>query len=305
MAVYVIGSLNIDMFFDVDHFVRPKETLMPRHTQVLPGGKGLNQACACAKGKAQTWIAGKIGTDGTLLLDTLNKAGVDTTFVEIEKDKLSGRAVIQRDREAENCILLDPGANHALDKEDFEKVLVHVGREDIVLIQNEISNLDVLAKLLKEKDCFIMFNPAPVTKDIPDDLSFVSCLVVNEVEVEQLLGESGKPEFLCGEWLKRYPDSSIVLTLSSSGSLYMDKEKTIFMPAYKVHAVDTTGAGDTYTGFLCAMLDRGFLIETALQFASAASAIAVTMPGAASSIPDLDVVKEKIEQNGDVYPIRR
>lgn len=160
MAVYVIGSLNIDMFFDVDHFVRPKETLMPERTQVLPGGKGLNQACACAKGKAQTWIAGKIGADGTLLLDTLNKAGVDTTFVEIEKDKLSGRAVIQRDRKAENCILLDPGANHAIDKEDFEKVLVHVGPEDIVLIQNEISNLDVLATLLKEKECFVVFNPA-------------------------------------------------------------------------------------------------------------------------------------------------
>ena len=305
MAVYVIGSMNIDMFFDVDHFVRPKETLMPERTQVLPGGKGLNQACACAKGKAQTWMAGKIGTDGTLLLDTLNKAGVDTTFVETEKDKLSGRAVIQRDREAENCILLDPGANHALDKEDFEKVLVHVGPEDIVLIQNEISNLDVLARLLKEKGSFVVFNPAPVTEDMPDDLSFVSCLVVNEVEVEQLLEKSGKPEFLCKEWLKRYPDSSIVLTLSSSGSLYLDKEKTIFMPAYKVHAVDTTGAGDTYTGFLCAMLDRGFLIETALQFASAASAIAVTMPGAASSIPNLDAVKEKIEQNEDVCPIRR
>lgn len=305
MAVYVIGSMNIDMFFDVDHFVRPKETLMPERTQVLPGGKGLNQACACAKGKAQTWMAGKIGADGTLLLDTLNEAGVDTTFVETEKDKLSGRAVIQRDRKAENCILLVPGANHDLERADFERVLVHVGREDIVLIQNEISNLDVLATLLKEKECFVVFNPAPVTKDIPDDLSFVSCLVVNEVEIEQLLGESGKPEFLCGEWLKRYPDSSIVLTLSSSGSLYMDKDKTIFMPAYKVHAVDTTGAGDTYTGFLCAMLDRGFLIETALRFASAASAIAVTMPGAASSIPDLEVVKEKIEQNGDVCPIRR
>lgn len=303
MAVYVIGSLNIDMFFDVDHFVRPKETLMPERTQVLPGGKGLNQACACAKGKAQTWIAGKIGTDGTLLLDTLNKAGVDTTFVEIEKDKLSGRAVIQREREAENCILLDPGANHDLERADFERVLKNVRENDIVLIQNEISNLKDLAECLKEKGCFVVFNPAPVTEDIPEDLSFVSCLVVNEVEVEQLLGESGKPEFLCGEWLKRYPDSSIVLTLSSNGSMYADRDGILFMPAYKVEAVDTTGAGDTYTGYFCAMLDRGYGVEVAMRYASIASALAVTKPGAASSIPDFETVKEKIEQNEEVCSI--
>ncbi len=305
MAVYVIGSMNIDMFFDVEHFVRPKETLMPIHTEVLPGGKGLNQACACAKGKAKTWMAGKTGPDGQLLLDTLHTAGVNTSFVQVEKNSLSGRAIIQRDQMAENCILLDPGANHTFEKEDFERVLEHVGPKDIVLIQNEISNLEELTQLLKKKDCFVVFNPAPVTKDIPADLSFVSCLVVNEVEVEELLKKTGVPEFLCKEWLKKYPESSIVLTLSSAGSMYADKERILFMPAFKVDVKDTTGAGDTYTGFFCAMLDQGYAIEEALRYASAASAIAVTMPGAASSIPELDAVKEKIAQNPDICPIRQ
>ena len=303
MAVYVIGSMNIDMFFDVDHFVRPKETLMPVHSEVLPGGKGLNQACACARAGAKTRMAGKAGSDGQLLTDTLKAAGVDTSFVDIQSGGLSGRAIIQRDPDAENCILRVPGTNHDFKKADFERILRFVDKDDIVLIQNEISNLKDLAACLQEKDCFVVFNPAPVTKDIPDDLSFVSCLVANEVEIEQLLKTTGDPQTLCAQWQNRYPGSSIVLTLSSKGSLYMDGKRTLFMPAYRVEAKDTTGAGDTYTGYYCAMLDQGRSIEDALQYASAASALAVTRSGAASSIPDLEDVKHMIGENEKISPV--
>ncbi|WP_276928665.1 PfkB family carbohydrate kinase, partial [Dubosiella newyorkensis] len=199
MAVFVIGSMNIDMFFDVDHFVRAKETLLPDRCEVLPGGKGLNQACACSKAGAKTFMAGKIGSDRKILLDALNQARVDARFVQIDENDMSGRAIIQRDPSGENCILLVPGLNHALECEDFENVLEKIGENDIVLLQNEISNLCVLAKLLKEKGAFVVFNPAPVTDSIPKDLSFVSILVVNEVEIEQLLSKTGDPKKLCEE----------------------------------------------------------------------------------------------------------
>ncbi len=297
MAVFVIGSMNIDMFFDVDHFVRAKETLLPDRCEVLPGGKGLNQACACSKAGAKTFMAGKIGSDRKILLDALNQARVDARFVQIDENDMSGRAIIQRDPSGENCILLVPGLNHALECEDFENVLEKIGENDIVLLQNEISNLCVLAKLLKKKGAFVVFNPAPVTDSIPKDLSFVSILVVNEVEIEQLLSKTGDPKKLCEEWLGSYPDSSIVLTLSNHGSMFANRNQMLFMPSFPVNTIDTTGAGDTYIGYFCALLDQGSEIESALQFASAAAALSVTRAGAATSIPERKEVEALIEKS--------
>lgn len=292
MAIYVLGSINTDLFFDVPHFVRPGETLMPGSVQILPGGKGLNQAVACAKAGSKTWMGGRIGKDGEFLLEMLNQAGVNTDLVGVDNQILSGKALIQRDAAKENAIVLYPGTNHAIFPAQVDEFFDSIPDQEILLLQNEISSLPYILQKAKTKQMQIFFNPAPMTDEIKAlDLSMIDVLIVNETEGKELLGEQGNPKAICAKWVESHPDCAIVMTLSSKGSLYMDHDYFFEISAYTMPVVDTTGAGDTFIGYLVSGIDRGLPIEKALKQASYGAALSVTKPGAAPSIPTLEQVE--------------
>ena len=297
MRVLCFGSLNIDYTYKVDHFVGKGETLSSESLQVFSGGKGLNQSIALAKAGADTYHAGAIGEDGRFLLKIMEDAGVHTEYVAELPDVRTGNAIIQNDREGDNCILLYGGANQAVTQEQVDEVLSHFQAGDLLVLQNEINELEYIVRKAHEKKMKIVLNPSPMNEKVTAlPLDFVDYFMLNEVEAGQILGRAVQDgydgEALASALLARFPDAAVVLTLGGDGSVYMDREKTIRQPVYKVKAVDTTAAGDTFTGFFIGGIMNGLTVNEAMDQASRAAAIAVTRQGAAPSIPLLEEVKQ-------------
>lgn len=297
MRVLCFGSLNIDYTYKVDHFVGKGETLSSESLQVFSGGKGLNQSIALAKAGADTYHAGAIGEDGRFLLKIMEDAGVHTEYVAELPDVRTGNAIIQNDREGDNCILLYGGANQAVTQEQVDEVLSHFQAGDFLVLQNEINELEYIVRKAHEKKMKIVLNPSPMNEKVTAlPLDYVDYFMLNEVEAGQILGRAVQDgydgEALASALLARFPDAAVVLTLGGDGSVYMDREKTIRQPVYKVKAVDTTAAGDTFTGFFIGGIMNGLTVNEAMDQASRAAAIAVTRQGAAPSIPLLEEVKQ-------------
>lgn len=280
------GSLNIDYVYAVDHMVHGGETMASHGLQVFPGGKGLNQSIAAARAGLPVFHAGLVGEDGTLLLDTLRADGIDTRFVGTVPGR-SGHTIIQVDENAQNAILLYGGANRAVTPEYADTVLAHFSAGDVLLMQNEVSAGPHILRRAAEKGLAVWFNPSPMDEGaLACDLSLVSVFLLNEIEGEQLTGTADPAEIL-DRMTAKYPKAGVVLTLGSAGAWYAQGQLRAFCPAEKVSAVDTTAAGDTFTGyFLRGMLD-GRAPADALRLAAKAASIAVSRPGASPSIPRL------------------
>lgn len=299
MKVLCFGSLNIDYRYKVDHFVQKGETMSSLGLQVFTGGKGLNQSIALAKAGVETWHAGAIGEDGKFLVDEMQAAGVNTSCVAVLSDVRSGNAIIQNDREGDNCILLYGGANQAITDAQVDEVMSHFESGDFLVLQNEINNLPYIMEKAHAIGMKIVLNPSPMNEKILElPLAFVTYFMLNEVEAGQILGVDTKNGFegekLAKALIEKFPGSSIVLTMGSAGSIYVDENQVVPQCVYRVKAVDTTAAGDTFTGFFIGGLLRGLEVKAAMDMASRASAIAVTRQGAAPSIPVLAEV-EKFE----------
>ncbi|MBX2999786.1 MAG: ribokinase [Caldilineaceae bacterium] len=278
------GSLNIDHVYRVDHFVRPGETIASRSYQQFAGGKGFNQSIALARAGAQVRHAGKIGAEGGWLLDVLREAGATTEDVS-QVEIPTGHALIQVDTSGENAIILYGGANQSISAEDVERVLAHAAPGDYLLLQNEINNMDRILRRGAQRGMRIVFNPAPMTEAVLDyPLEGVAIFIVNETEAEALTGAS-TPDAIVGAMRRRFPKAATVLTLGAAGAIYADSAAQIHVPAVEIQAVDTTAAGDTFTGYFLAALAADENVEDALQLAARAAAICVTRPGAADSIP--------------------
>lgn len=292
MKVLNFGSLNIDYVYSVEHFVRAGETLASEKMEQFPGGKGLNQSVAFARAGACVYHAGSIGAEGEFLRSLLSESGVDTRFVRTLSDTPSGHAIIQVTPSGENCILLYSGANGCVTEEMIDRVLSEFEAGDLLMLQNEVNAIDRIIEKAHAKGMRIALNPSPFNQVILDlDLSKIHYLILNETEGCELTGET-EAERIIDSLLCRYPDIKLVLTLGSRGSLYADgtgarAEHGIF----KVKAVDTTAAGDTFTGYFFTSLLNGLSPAQALAVASAASSIAVSRKGAAPSIPTVDEVK--------------
>lgn len=283
------GSLNIDKRFCVEHIVRPGETLASKSLDIFPGGKGLNQSVALARAGGEVYHAGKVGQDGQFLLDTLAQAGVDTRYVE-QTGGQSGQAIIQVDHAGQNCILLFPGTNFEITEAEIDQVLQNFERGDLIVLQNEINLLQMIMVKAGERGLEIALNPSPIGPELARcDLSSVCWFLLNEVEGFELTGEN-EPEKITQKLLEDYPSARIVLTLGKDGVLYQDKNACFRHGIYKVPVVDTTAAGDTFTGFFLCRVMAGDTIPRALQVASVASSIAVSHKGAAVSIPTLTEV---------------
>jgi len=297
MKILSFGSLNIDYVYSVLHFVKKGETLSAKELNVYTGGKGLNQSIALARAGVETYQAGAIGTDGMFLLEQLKEAGVKTDLVKILGNVRTGNAIIQNDDEGDNCIVLFGGANQAITKEQADEVFKDFTNEDYLLIQNEINELSYIVEKAKEEGMKIILNPSPMNEKIMKlPLDQIDYFILNEIEAMQIL-EMDKPEEIDGKYIasllhERFKDATIVLTLGSEGSVCISDDEYVEQSIYKVKAIDTTAAGDTYTGYFIAGILNGKTIKESMDIASKASAIAVTRQGAAPSIPVLEEVEE-------------
>lgn len=290
MKVLCFGSLNIDFTYRVDHFVEKGETLSSEELQVFSGGKGLNQSTALARAGARTYHAGAVGEDGRFLLKNLEDAGVDVGYVSVLEDVRTGNAIIQNDREGDNCIILYGGANQAISRRYVDGVLKHFGKDDFLVLQNEINELSYIVEQAHAREMKIVLNPSPMNeKVLALPLEYIDYFMLNEIEAGQILGIRVQDGFdgtgLAGKLRERFPKAAVVLTMGSAGAVYMNGAHVICQPAYKVKAVDTTAAGDTFTGYFIGGIMKGLDVKEAMDMAAKASAIVVTRQGAAPSIP--------------------
>ena len=294
MRVLNIGSLNIDYVYTVDHIILPGETEATGSRNTFLGGKGMNQSCALAKAGVEVYHGGPIGQDGTMFLDACKEYGVHDEFIKIV-DGPSGHTVIQIDKNAQNSILLFGGANQKMTKEFIDEVLSHFGSEDILLLQNEVNLLPYIVDKAYEKGMQIALNPSPFNEKLDAvDMKKISIFLLNEVEGFQLTGEK-ETEAIIAKLRELFPHARIMLTLGKDGAVYADKDQKHFQPIFKVQAVDTTAAGDTFTGFFLAGLCEGLPIPQVLKMSAKASSIAVTREGAVPSIPYRAEVLEALQ----------
>ena len=296
MKVLCFGSLNIDYTYKVPHFVKKGETLASERLQVFGGGKGLNQSVALAKAGTEVYHAGSIGQDGMFLLDMLKDAGANTDFVKILDTVRTGNAIIQNDKSGDNCIILYGGANQAITREQVDEVMSHFESGDYLVLQNEINELGYIVEKAHEKGMIIVLNPSPMNEKILAlPLDVINYFILNEVEAAQILGKEDKGEEsweqIADDLLKKFPQATIVLTMGSEGSVFKNQKETVCQSIYKVQAVDTTAAGDTFSGYFIGGILGGLSAKEAMDQASKASAFAVTRKGAAPSIPLLAEVQ--------------
>ena len=284
MAILNFGSLNVDHVYQVDHFVRPGETLTSRQYRALAGGNGANQSIALACAGGRVIHAGKVGRDGEWLKDNLSRYGVDTSLIKVE-DGPTGHAVIQVDPTGENAIVLHGGANRQITPQDVAHVMGHFRSGDSLLAQNEISCVPDILERATAMGMRIFFNPAPMTPEVLTyPLEHVHTLIVNEIEGADLTGEVSE-EAILNALCRRFPHAEIVLTLGEHGVRYAYGTTRMHIPACQVPVVDTTAAGDTFIGYYVAAKTAGSEPEAALTLATRAAALCVTRPGAADSIP--------------------
>lgn len=289
-----LGSLCIDNVYSVPSFVGAGETIASRSLSIFPGGKGLNQSLAAAKAGAEVVHVGCVGPDGGGLVEILADENVDVSGIR-EVDTRSGHAVIQVNGEGENAIVIAGGANREIVDADIGRALDQLGEDDWLLLQNEINDLPAVLSSAAARRINVAFNIAPVDgREADYDLSSVKLLIVNEIEAAAVAGLSvdSAPEVVLDALCGQLPTTDVVLTLGKEGVYFAGAGAAArhFVPAFSVEAVDETGAGDTFIGYLMAGLLDGVAVARALLIASAAGALAVTRPGAASSIPDADEV---------------
>lgn len=295
MKVLNFGSLNIDFVYSLDHVVHKGETVSSEALNIYSGGKGLNQSIAMGRAGVEVYHAGAVGADGKFLTDMLDEAGVDTKYVKLLSEVRTGNAIIQKDKHGDNCIILYGGANQSISREQIDETLSAFAEGDYLVLQNEINEIKYLVEKASGRGMQIVLNPSPMNEKILElPLESVSWFVLNEIEAGQILGVN--PDEKTGEDLARalkarFPKAKIALTLGSQGSVYFDGETLHKQSVYKVKVVDTTAAGDTFTGYLIAGLLKDMLVSDMMDLAARAAAITVSGTGAAPSIPTMEQVE--------------
>ena len=303
MRILNFGSLNLDIVFDVDHIAREGETIASSRREVLIGGKGLNQSIALSRAGAEVYHAGAVGVDGAVLVQALKDAGVHTRYVQ-KVEGPSGQAVIQLAADGQNTIITHMGANGCISKAFIDEVLSDFKRGDLLILQNEISNVPYAIERASRSGIQIAINLAPITPPVFEyPLDLVDILIVNETEGAALAEENGESgyESILSKLHQRFPHMLIVLTVGKDGVLCCDRGQSYRYGVYRVPVIDSTGAGDTFSGFFIAYLTRGSSVPEALEYASCAGGIAVTKKGAAACIPTRDEVEAFRRENTVSY----
>ena len=295
--ICVIGSLNMDLVVNVDTMPKPGQTIIGSNFKEVPGGKGANQAVAMARLNGNVSMIGKVGGDGfgQTLINSLKNDKVDTTYIQTSKGA-TGVALITVDKNAQNSIVVSPGTNFEVKEDDIDNNIEAIKNSDIVVLQLEtpLNTIKYALNKAKELNKYTILNPAPAVKLDDEIIKNVDLLTPNETELEIISGVSIETEEdiqKAAQIMIEKGVKELIVTLGSKGSLYINKEKSMFKKAYKVEAVDTTAAGDSYTGALAVALSQDKNIEDAMDFASKVGALSVLKEGAQSSLPTLEDVK--------------
>jgi ribokinase len=300
MSIVVIGSINTDLVIQVPRFARQNETILGNGGYTISqGGKGANQAVAAVAAGLPVSMIGKVGSDafGDGAIESLKEAGVNCDWVMRTPDHSTGLATIFLDPNGNNSITVAPGANAQITTADIQASSDIISAAKIVMLQLEIP-LDTVreaAQLASKSGALVILDPAPAPDTKLDFLDSVDYLTPNEVEAESMTGISTDsptgPERIATELLEMGA-RNIALTLGDRGSYIANKESGIQLAARKVSAVDTTGAGDAFNGYLATALAKGLGFVEAAKIASAAASLSVTQPGARANQPNWDDVKE-------------
>ncbi|MDP4034394.1 MAG: ribokinase [Pseudorhodobacter sp.] len=275
MAVYNLGSINIDHVYRVPHLPAAGETLAATGYAMGLGGKGANQSVAAARAGARTLHIGAVGPEGAWAREALAAYGVDVSHV-LRSTKPTGHAIINVDPAAENSIVIYPGANQTLAAAAIGTALAGAGAADILLLQNETSGTVEAARLAAALGLRVIYSAAPFDlAAVRAVLPHVSLLVMNEIEAAQLRAGLG-----------RMPDMDVIVTKGARGAEWISAgSEPLFTPSFTVIPVDTTGAGDCFIGTLAAALDAWLAPRPAMHRAAAAAALQVTRHGAAQAMP--------------------
>ncbi|MEM3433786.1 MAG: ribokinase [Candidatus Methanomethyliaceae archaeon] len=285
--IAVLGSANVDLVFRLQRFPHFGETIPGISYARFPGGKGANQAVACARLGATTWFFGKLGDDpfGLELLQSLNASGVNTSSVNIEKGTHTGTAAIFVSPEGHNAILYFPGANALIDEVYVDKALDKIMSSSILLLQFEIpvKTIAYLLRKLPPDKPFVILDPAPVYDLTGFPLDRIDILTPNVTELRGLTGTEDIKRG--GEKLLKLGARQVLCKVGENGAWLIRPSEARHFPAFKIEAVDTTAAGDAFNGALAVALDEGLPIEESIEWANAAGALACTREGAQSSLP--------------------
>ena len=292
MSIVVFGSINMDLVARTPRLPSAGETLTGYSFSTVPGGKGANQAVACARLGAKTHMVGKVGGDvfGQALRANLESEGVDTTLVSTDREVASGVAVIAVDDTGENNIIVIPGANGSIGESDLLRLDKALNQASILLMQLEIPLEMVLAaaKLAQQKNITVILDPAPA-RQLPDELyPVIDVLTPNETEAAMLVGfpvdDQGSAEKAAILLLEK-GISRVIIKMSSKGAFSMDSNGRQFYPAIPVKAIDTVAAGDAFNGAFAAALSEGKPFVEAVHWGLAGGASAVTKAGAQEAMP--------------------
>lgn len=300
----VIGSLNMDMTVKVEELPKLGETIFGNDFYESCGGKGANQAVAVSKLGMKTEMIGMVGKDsqGEKLIQNLNKYGIISDNV-IKSDELTGRAIITVDRKGDNNIIVIPGSNFKITKEHIQDKQDVIASSDVVILQNEIPADTVEFSLLKAKELgkITIFNPAPARKLSEKVFKNTDYLILNETEMEEIFEIKFNDEEYTEKISikkKEYGIKNIILTLGDKGSILFSEDNNIKKyDVYKVKAVDTTAAGDSFIGAFTMKICEIGNPDEAIKYATAVSAIVVTRQGAQDSIPTREEIEKFIEEN--------
>ncbi len=290
--IVVLGSCNTDMVVKSERLPVPGETILGGTFMMNPGGKGANQAVAASRLGGDVIFVTKVGNDlfGSKAVELYKKENINTDYIFSDPDEPSGVALISVDSLGENCIVVASGANMTLSPADVESIKGVIIGADILLMQLEIplETVEYAASLANENGVRVILNPAPAQALSNELLSNLHIIIPNETEAEMLSGIKAS-DWESGEQAARAIASKgvdiVIITLGSRGALLLENNHCVRIPAFKVDAVDTTAAGDTFCGALAVALSEGNSLENSILFANKCSSIAVTSMGAQNSIP--------------------
>lgn len=303
MKILNFGSINIDYVYTVNHIAKEGETITSLDLKKFLGGKGFNQSLAIGRAGEKVYHAGLIGIDGLEAKEELSKNNVDIGLIDVCDSDRTGNAIIQKDIHGKNCIILYPGANRKLTTKRIEDIINKFNSGDFIILQNEINLLPEIVSIAKNKNMVIIFNPSPLDEKVFEvKLDLIDYFILNEIEAFGLIKqkvESISDYDLARKLIEKYPTARFVLTLGDKGAIYIDNDNYIKQDICKVEVVDTTAAGDTFTGYFIAGLKNGKSIEEIMKTASIAAAVAVTRLGAEPSIPTIEEVNNYIKLGGE------
>lgn len=302
--VVVLGSINVDTTYHVERFPQPGETISAKSKSSAPGGKGANQAVAAVRSGAQTSFVGAVGSDneGSYMLEALKENNIDVHHIMVDKYHGTGTAAITLDANGQNDIMIYGGANQAMTTDVLAGIEDVLDGADFLISQFETPQEVTLAafKLAKEHGVTTILNPAPAHDIIPELLSYTDVIAPNESECALLTGiEVADEESMLksAEYFQKRGVKHLLITLGSRGVFYATPEGHGLVPAFKVKAVDTTAAGDTFIGALSSQLkDDLSNVAGALVYAQRASSLTVQQMGAMPSIPTADKVKAALAE---------